>query len=57
VADALPTLRRTSGFVPLVLLGAFAMFILPHQFHVAVVEAATNATCAPRAGCFRSTWC
>lgn len=26
------------GFMPLVLLGAFAMFILPHQFHVAVVE-------------------
>ncbi|GAB2517672.1 hybrid sensor histidine kinase/response regulator [Lysobacter humi (ex Lee et al. 2017)] len=26
------------GFVPLVVLGAFAMFILPHQFHVAVVE-------------------
>lgn len=26
------------GFVPLVLLGALAMFILPHQFHVAVVE-------------------
>src|SRR5690606_38768958 len=28
-----------SGFVPLALLGAFAMFILPHQFHIAVVEA------------------
>ncbi len=28
----------TGGFAPLVLLGAFAMFILPHQFHVAVVE-------------------
>jgi signal transduction histidine kinase/Na+/proline symporter/CheY-like chemotaxis protein len=26
------------GFVPLVLLGALAMFILPHQFHVGVVE-------------------
>ena len=26
------------GFVPLMLLGAFAMFILPHQFHIAVVE-------------------
>ena len=26
------------GFAPLVLLGALAMFILPHQFHVAVVE-------------------
>jgi PAS domain S-box-containing protein len=26
------------GFAPLVLLGALAMFVLPHQFHVAVVE-------------------
>ena len=26
------------GFMPLVLLGAMAMFILPHQFHIAVVE-------------------
>jgi signal transduction histidine kinase len=26
------------GFAPLMLLGAFAMFILPHQFHIAVVE-------------------
>ncbi len=26
------------GFVPLVLLGALAMFLLPHQFHVGVVE-------------------
>ncbi len=26
------------GFAPLVALGALAMFILPHQFHVAVVE-------------------
>ena len=26
------------GFVPLMLLGAVAMFILPHQFHMAVVE-------------------
>ncbi len=26
------------GFLPLVLLGALAMFILPHQFHVGVVE-------------------
>ena len=38
VAEALPPPPPTSGFVPLVLLGAFAMFILPHQFHVAVVE-------------------
>ncbi|KRG68870.1 hybrid sensor histidine kinase/response regulator [Pseudoxanthomonas dokdonensis] len=27
-----------TGFAPLVLLGALAMFILPHQFHVGVVE-------------------
>jgi len=26
------------GFMPLVLLGALAMFIMPHQFHVGVVE-------------------
>ncbi|HET6434336.1 MAG TPA: hybrid sensor histidine kinase/response regulator, partial [Xanthomonadaceae bacterium] len=26
------------GFAPLVLLGALAMFLLPHQFHIAVVE-------------------
>ena len=44
VAAALPAAKvaaapsPASGFVPLVLLGAFAMFILPHQFHVAVVE-------------------
>ncbi len=31
-------LSATSGFAPLVVLGAFAMFIMPHQFHVAVVE-------------------
>ncbi|MEH6414525.1 hybrid sensor histidine kinase/response regulator [Pseudomonas sp. CGJS7] len=29
---------EATGFAPLVLLGALAMFILPHQFHVAVVE-------------------
>ncbi len=29
---------NAGGFAPLVVLGAFAMFILPHQFHVAVVE-------------------
>ena len=33
-----PTPERAPGFAPLVLLGALAMFILPHQFHVAVVE-------------------
>jgi signal transduction histidine kinase len=33
-----PPVAAASGFAPLVLLGAFAMFILPHQFHIAVVE-------------------
>ncbi|WP_411832157.1 PAS-domain containing protein [Pseudoxanthomonas mexicana] len=36
-APALP-LEPVGGFAPLVLLGALAMFILPHQFHVGVVE-------------------
>ena len=37
---ALPAapLQPVGGFAPLVLLGALAMFILPHQFHVGVVE-------------------
>lgn len=30
--------RSSGGFAPLVLLGALAMFMLPHQFHVGVVE-------------------
>jgi PAS domain S-box-containing protein len=35
----LPSAGASSGgFVPLVLLGALAMFTLPHQFHVGVVE-------------------
>src|SRR4249919_1924289 len=43
LSHAAPVVRATppvsnSGFAPLVLLGAFAMFILPHQFHIAVVE-------------------
>ncbi|MFC3815647.1 PAS-domain containing protein [Lysobacter sp. GCM10012299] len=33
-----PPPRSADGFAPLVLLGALAMFILPHQFHVGVVE-------------------
>ncbi|MCD9127460.1 hybrid sensor histidine kinase/response regulator [Luteimonas fraxinea] len=33
-----PVVGSASGFVPLVLLGAAAMFIMPHQFHVGVVE-------------------
>lgn len=38
VQDAPQSLPSAGGFAPLVLLGAFAMFILPHQFHIAVVE-------------------
>ena len=30
--------NNSGGFIPLVLLGALAMFTLPHQFHVGVVE-------------------
>lgn len=33
----------TGGFMPLVLLGALAMFIMPHQFHVGVVECRDGA--------------
>jgi signal transduction histidine kinase/CheY-like chemotaxis protein len=33
-----PVPHSSEGFAPLVLLGALAMFILPHQFHVGVVE-------------------
>ena len=35
--QAVPS-EPVGGFAPLVLLGALAMFILPHQFHVGVVE-------------------
>jgi signal transduction histidine kinase/CheY-like chemotaxis protein len=38
VPPPVPAPAASGGFVPLMLLGAFAMFILPHQFHVAVVE-------------------
>lgn len=31
------------GFMPLVLLGALAMFVMPHQFHVGVVECRDEA--------------
>lgn len=34
----LPVSTETGGFVPFMLLGGLAMFILPHQFYVAVVE-------------------
>ncbi len=33
-----PQPRDVEGFAPLVLLGALAMFVLPHQFHVGVIE-------------------
>ena len=33
-----PARPAEDGFVPLVLLGVLAMFTLPHQFHVSVVE-------------------
>lgn len=33
-----PGAEPAGGFAPLVMLGALAMFILPHQFHIAVVE-------------------
>ena len=38
---SMPKLPQTSsagGFMPLVILGALAMFLMPHQFHVGVVE-------------------
>ena len=37
-AAVTPVAAGASGFVPLVLLGAAAMCIMPHQFHVGVVE-------------------
>src|SRR5690606_34673227 len=39
-ADAVPAIpmEPSAGFLPLVLLGALAMFILPHQFHIGVIE-------------------
>lgn len=39
-AQPLPTMAApdAGGFIPLVLLGALAMFVMPHQFHVGVVE-------------------
>lgn len=38
VAALPPSAPPPGGFAPLMLLGALAMFVLPHQFHVAVVE-------------------
>ncbi len=37
VARTLPA-QPSGGFMPLVILGALAMFLMPHQFHVGVVE-------------------
>ena len=37
VTATLPA-EPAGGFVPLVILGALAMFLMPHQFHVGVVE-------------------
>ncbi|HQX92152.1 MAG TPA: hybrid sensor histidine kinase/response regulator, partial [Thermomonas sp.] len=34
----LPPSSSAGGFMPLVILGALAMFLMPHQFHVGVVE-------------------
>ena len=34
----LPPSSSAGGFIPLVILGALAMFLMPHQFHVGVVE-------------------
>ena len=39
--DAPPVMapvQSAGGFVPLVILGALAMFLMPHQFHIGVVE-------------------
>jgi signal transduction histidine kinase/Na+/proline symporter len=33
-----PPQPQADGFMPLVILGVLAMFVLPHQFHVGVVE-------------------
>ncbi|WP_447937824.1 PAS-domain containing protein [Thermomonas fusca] len=35
--------RTAGGFMPLVILGALAMFVMPHQFHVGVVECRDEA--------------
>ena len=35
--------QPAGGFVPLVLLGALAMFLMPHQFHIGVVECRDEA--------------
>lgn len=40
---AAPPMRAAGGFMPLVILGALAMFVMPHQFHVGVVECRDEA--------------
>jgi PAS domain S-box-containing protein len=42
-AAALPTPAPGGGFLALVLLGALAMFTLPHQFHIGFVELRDDA--------------
>ena len=42
-ARTLPAQRQAGGFVPLVILGGLAMFLMPHQFHVGVVECRDEA--------------
>jgi len=37
-APPVPVSAQEGGFIPLVILGGLAMFLLPHQFHVGVVE-------------------
>ena len=43
LAAAPPPARAAGGFMPLVILGALAMFVMPHQFHVGVVECRDEA--------------
>lgn len=43
VAPAISVPPASGGFIPLVLLGALAMFVMPHQFHVGVVECRDEA--------------
>lgn len=38
IANAAPTPHDSTGFPAMILLGALAMFTLPHQFHAGVVE-------------------
>ncbi|QNN46477.1 PAS-domain containing protein [Thermomonas brevis] len=40
---AAASMPAAGGFMPLVILGALAMFVMPHQFHVGVVECRDEA--------------